>query len=116
MSKILLEGIKIYAHHGCTKEEAVVGGNYRVDVSIEAELNKASQSDKLSDTIDYVKVYQIVMEEMAIRSKLIEHAAKRITNALKKKFPSIRKVEVKVTKLNPPIQGVIESVSVVFSE
>jgi dihydroneopterin aldolase len=116
MGKIQIEGIKIYAYHGCKDEEASVGGNYQVDVSIEADLSKPAQSDKLSDTIDYVKVYEIVRNEMSKRSKLIEHVAKRIIDALKKNLQGIKYAEVKVTKLNPPINGVVENVSVILSE
>lgn len=116
MGKIRVEGIKIYAYHGCMEEEAVVGGNYRVDVQIEADLKKASRTDKLEDTVDYVQVYEIVKTEMSRRSKLIEHVAKRIIDALKKKLAGIKHAEVKVTKLNPPIKGVVKSVSVVLSE
>ena len=116
LSKILVQGIKIYAHHGCMKEETLVGSNYLVDVSIEADLSKPSRSDKLSETVDYVTVYEIVKKEMAIPSKLIEHAAKRILDKLKKQFPKTSSVEVKITKLNPPIPGEVEQVSVVVCE
>lgn len=116
MSKILVQGIKIYAYHGCLPEEAVIGGNYMVDVSIDADLDKPARTDKLTDTVDYVTVHEIVKKEMSVRSKLIEHVAKRISDKLKKKFPKTRALEVKVTKLNPPIPGEVESVSVVISE
>lgn len=116
MTKILVEGIKLYAYHGCMKEEAVIGGNYIVDVCLEADLIKASKSDKLDETIDYVIVYEIVKKEMSVRSKLIEHVAKRILDRLKKKFPKTEYIEVKITKLNPPIEGEVEKVSVVVSE
>jgi len=116
MAKILVEGIKLYAYHGCMDEEGKVGRTFIVDVTMEADLKKATESDKLSDTIDYVKVYEIAKEEMAIRSKLIEHVAKRIHSALLKKYPQIQKAEVVVTKLDPPINGVVESTSVVISE
>jgi dihydroneopterin aldolase len=114
MAKIYVEGIKFYAYHGCMDEEAVIGGNYVVDVCIEADLDKPAGSDELNDTIDYVTVYEIVKKEMAIRSKLIEHAAKRIHTALKRKFPKSEKIEIKVTKVNPPIPGEVEKVSVVL--
>lgn len=116
MSKILVQGIKIYAYHGCLSEEAVIGGHYIVDISIDADLDKPARTDKLTDTADYVTVYEIVKKEMAIHSKLIEHVAKRISDKLKKKFPKTRSLEVKVTKLNPPIPGEVESVSVVICE
>ncbi len=116
MAKILVQGIKLYAYHGCLPEEAIIGGNYIVDVSIEADLSKPSKTDKLNETIDYVTVYEIVKKEMSVRSKLIEHVAKRIFDKLKKKFPKTKSIEVKVTKLNPPIQGEVEKVCAVVSE
>ncbi|MBI4945549.1 MAG: dihydroneopterin aldolase [Bacteroidetes bacterium] len=116
MAKILVEGIKLYAYHGCMKEEAMIGGNYSVDVCIEADMSKPSKSDNLNDAIDYVSVSSIVKKEMAVRSKLIEHVAKRILGKLKKIFPKTGFIEVKVTKLNPPIEGEVEKVSVVVSE
>ena len=116
MAIILVEGIKLYAYHGCLKEEALIGGNYIVDVSIDADLSKPSKSDKLNDTVDYVTVYEIVKKEMSVRSKLIEHVAKRIHNKLKIKFPKVETIIVKVTKLNPPIPGEVEKVSIVICE
>lgn len=116
MDKILVEGIRLYAYHGCLPEEAMIGGHYSVDVILEADLSKPSKNDKLKDTIDYCDVFEIVKKEMAIRSKLIETVARRILVRLKKKYPSVIKCEVKVTKLNPPIPGEVEKVSVVISE
>src|SRR5665213_2739321 len=104
MAKILVEGIRLYAYHGCLKEETLIGGTYLVDVCIEADMSKPSQSDKLTDAIDYVAVYEIVKKEMAVPSKLIEHVARRILNKLKTKLAGIEFLEVKVTKLNPPIK------------
>jgi len=116
MGKIIIEGIKLYAYHGCKPEEAVNGGNYIVDVCIEADISKPSKSDKLSDAIDYVQIYEIVKKEMVVRSKLIEHVAKRIYDKLKNNFSKTKSIEVKVTKLNPPIDGEVERVSVVVNE
>lgn len=116
MAKILIEGIVLYAFHGCKKDEAIIGGRYIVDVCIEADLSKPSRTDKLKDSIDYTSVYEIVKEQMAIRSNLVETVAQRILDALKKKFPQIKSTEVKVTKLHPPIAGDVERVSVVVSE
>lgn len=116
MGKILVEGIRLYAYHGCLQEESVIGGKFSIDVSVEADLSKSEISDKIKDTIDYVKIHEIVKQEMAIRSNLIEHVARRIIKHLKSSFQNIQSVEVKVTKLNPPIGGNVEKVSTVISE
>ena len=112
--KIIVEGIRLYAYHGCMEEEARIGGNYIVDVTLEADLSVAAKTDDLSKTIDYCEVYEIVKTEMAIRSKLIEQVAQRITNSLREKFTTLQHAEVKLTKLNPPINGDVEKVSIVI--
>ncbi|HEY4800300.1 MAG TPA: dihydroneopterin aldolase [Bacteroidia bacterium] len=116
MGKIIVEGIKLFAYHGCMEEEAVIGRNYSVDVCIEADISLPSQSDNIDDAINYSVVYEIVKKEMEMRSNLIEHVAKRILDKLKKQFPKTESVEVKVTKLNPPIEGEVEKVSAVIRE
>ena len=111
---ILIEGIKCYCYHGCFAEEAVTGGNYIVDVTIETDFEKAASTDNLHETIDYAKVVEMVRRQMAIRSKLIEHVAKRIYDSLKTEFLEIKNLEIKVTKLNPPVEGGVEKVSVII--
>jgi dihydroneopterin aldolase len=114
MNKILVEGINVYAYHGCLEEEGRIGANYIVDVTMETDFSEAAKTDDLSKTIDYVVVYTIVKEQMAIRSKLIEQPAQRIVDLLKKQFQTLKKVEVKVTKINPPMNGNVDRVSVVI--
>jgi len=116
MHKITVEGIKLYAYHGCLVEEGKIGTNYIVDVIMETDFSEAAAADDLSKTIDYVIVYNIVKTQMAIRSKLIEQVGKRIVNELKKELKGLKKVEVKVTKLNPPMNGNVEKVSIVIIE
>lgn len=111
---IYVNDIKIYAFHGCLKEETVIGGNYVVDLEITTDFSEAAKSDDLSKTVDYCIVYEIVKREMQIPSKLIEHAALRILTALKREIPKIEKVKVKLTKIAPPVNGSVESVSVVI--
>jgi len=115
MGVIKVSGIKLYGYHGCLDEEAQIGCNYIVDISIETDFSKAAEKDDLTKTVDYVKVYETVKAEMAIRSKLIEHVAKRIADSMLKSISQIKTVEVSVRKLNPPVKGEIESASVTFS-
>ena len=113
MSGIInIKNIRLYAYHGCLKEESIIGGNYIVDVKIYTDFSLAAKKDELSRTVDYCHVFEIVKREMKIRSKLIEHAADRIANALKKEIPKIEKVIVRLTKIAPPVNGDLGSVSV----
>jgi len=113
---IELNGIKIYAFHGCLPEEGKIGGNYSVDVSLKTDFSKAALSDELIETIDYVVVNKIVKEEMAIRSKLIEHVGQRIVNRLKQEIKNIDSVRIKVIKLCPPINGDVNNVAIIIED
>lgn len=116
MGKIQVNNIKVYAYHGCLEEEAKIGSWYRVDVAIKADLTKSSQTDELSDTVDYVHLNHIVKEEMAIRSKLLEEVAKRILDRMFIEIEMIQKATVGVSKINPPIGGNVEDVTIILSK
>src|SRR5690606_16110955 len=113
---INIEGIKLYAYHGCLEEEAKIGANYIVDVYMQTDFSEAAENDDLSLTIDYCAIYEIAKKQMAIRSKLIEQVCKRIFDEVQERYPEIIKLSVKVTKLLPPMNGNVEKVSVVIEE
>lgn len=112
MGKVKVENIKVYAYHGCLKEETAIGSEYRVDVWVNADLSAASVSDDLSDTVDYVHINHIVKEEMKVPSKLLEHVAQRIINRIFLEIPLVLKTKVSVSKINPPIGGDVQCVSI----
>lgn len=112
MGKIRIEGIEIYAHHGVHKEEQKLGNRFRIELEMEVDTSKAEKSDKLEETVNYHEVYKVLKAEMKKKSKLLEHIAGRILEAILKQFPEVRKVNIKLSKLNPPINGNIEKVSV----
>ena len=111
---IEVNGIKLYAFHGCMTEEGKIGGNYIVDVSMTTDFGSAATSDELDETIDYVVVNKIVKEEMAIRSKLIEHVGQRIVNRIKADVANVHHLMVKVTKICPPINGDVNNVAIII--
>ena len=112
MDKIKLKDIKIYAYHGCLSEENLIGGEYLVNLSVFSNLKKSSVSDELKDTIDYVSLLNIVKKEMLSPSKLLENVVKRVVDKIFLVFPKINKVSLEISKLNPPINGNVFSVSV----
>ena len=116
MGIIQVNNIKIYAYHGCLDEEAKIGSEYKVDLEVKANLQNSSDSDQLIDTVDYVHLNFIVKEEMAIRSKLLEHVAQRILNRIFDELAMVKKAKVSVAKINPPIGGNVEEVAIILSK
>jgi len=116
MGIIKVNNIKLYAYHGCLDEEAKIGSEYRVDVSIKADLKKSAKTDDLTDTVDYVHLNRIVKEEMAIRAKLLEEVAQRILNRIFNELRKVIKAKVSVSKINPPIGGNVEEVVIILTK
>ena len=112
LGKIKLKNIKVYANHGCLAEEKKIGSDYRVDLTVWANLKKSAKTDVLKDTVDYVHLNTIVKEEMDIRSKLLEKVAQRIMKRALKEIKSIKKIKIAVSKINPPIGGNVEMVTI----
>lgn len=112
MGIIKVTNIRVYAYHGCLKEETRIGSDYQVDVEVEADLSTSAVSDRLEDTVDYVFLNHVVKEEMATASKLLETVCNRILKRFLDESPMITKATVAVSKLNPPIGGDVERVTV----
>jgi dihydroneopterin aldolase len=112
MATISIEGMEFHAYHGHFAEEQIIGNTFVVDVHFETETGAAERSDELQDTINYADVYQTIKTEMDTSSKLLEHIARRIRDAILKRYPVIDIIEVKISKINPPMGGRINSVSV----
>jgi len=116
MGIIKVENIRVFAYHGCLKEETKIGSDYRVDLEVEADLQTSAVTDKLSDTVDYVFLNRVIKEEMNIASHLLETVAKRILNRIFNEDKLVKKATVWVSKLNPPIGGDVESVTIKMTD
>ena len=109
---IEIEGMEFYAYHGCYETEQIVGNKFSVDLYIEADCKEASETDDLIKAVNYQRAYELIKDQMHIKSHLLEHVCKRILDTLYENFDGIQKAKIKVSKMNPPMGGKIEKVSV----
>ena len=116
MGEIILKNIRTFSYHGCLVEESKIGSNYRVDLKVKTNLSKSCASDNLKDTVDYVFLNKVVEEEMALRANLLEHVAQRIIVRIFNESAAVTKIKVSVSKLNPPIGGDVEAVTIVLKQ
>lgn len=116
MGTIKLKNIRTFSYHGCLVEEGKIGSDYSVDLEVKTDLRKSCISDDLADTVDYVLLNQIVVEEMAVRSDLLEHVAYRIIIRIFAEAPSVSRIKIGVSKINPPIGGDVEAVTIELEE
>ena len=107
--------MKFHACHGVTAKERTIGGIFLADITCTFETN-AVETDRIEDTLDYSILYDLVKAEMKKSSQTIEHVAGRIMNVIKAKIPFISELVVKISKLNPPVNGEVASASVTIRE
>lgn len=112
MGIIEIEGMEFYGFHGHYDVEQLVGNRFLVDVRIETDCSKAAVSDNLSDALNYQLLYAAIQKEMQIVSNLLENLVHRIIESIKQQFPAAQNVYVKVSKMNPPMGGQIDRVSI----
>lgn len=113
---IEIENMEFYSNHGCYREEKVVGNHFIVNLKMETSNSVAIKTDSIKDALNYQIAYEIVKEEMREPSHLLEHVAGRILDKLFVSLPLIESASVKVSKLNPPMGGKIEKVSVTINK
>ena len=104
-SRIFIDDIRIHAYHGVLPQERTVGGDYTVSVSADYDISDALETDDVADTLDYSALSDIVSEEMAVPSFLVEQVAGRIASPVLREFPAVTSVTVRVVKLNPPMRA-----------
>ncbi len=112
MGIIRIENMKFYAYHGCFEEEQTIGTRFMVNVTLNTDTRKAQRTDNIEDTVNYLSVYQVVKTEMLKPSHLLEHVAERIGSAVLEQFPAVDSMIVRVSKMNPPLGGQMDCVSV----
>lgn len=112
--RVALEGLEFHAFHGVYPHERESGNWFEVDILVDTDFTAASLSDDLIGTVNYEDLFRIVKSEMEIPSRLLETVANKITDEVLRKMPAIQRVEVKVSKINPPIGGKCRKASVVL--
>ena len=116
MGIVRVENIRVFAYHGCLTEEKKIGSDYSVDLEVKADLKPSAETDQLRDTVDYVLLNRIIKEEMLSPSHLLETVAKRILERILEEEPRVMRATVWVSKLNPPIGGDVEKVTIKMTE
>lgn len=108
---IKLEQLKFYAYHGVLPQERAVGNTFTLDLAITISSYEALRTDELSDTLNYAEVYEAVKTEMLIPSDLLEHVLGRVAHSLFMHWDIIQRLEMKLSKLNPPFTADLKGVS-----
>lgn len=108
MDKLIIKGLRFHGLHGLFDQEKIIGNIFEVDLEFSLSLQKAGETDNIEDTIDYAKARSIVNNIIKSHSlNLIETLSLKIGEKLFEEF-ELKALEVKVRKMNPPMEGETE--------
>ena len=109
--KISLCGLRFYAYHGVEPQERIVGAWYNVDLTLNVKVDASLESDNLSHTVNYAQASRIIAGEMEIPHALIESLTWSIVQRLMDELELVTGLEIKVSKMNPPVCAPCDSAS-----
>lgn len=104
MDRIIIENLKVHAHHGVFPEENALGQLFVISAVLHVDLRAAGASDALEDSIDYGAACHLIDAHTRSHTyKLLERLAQGLSDALFDAFPAIERVELTVKKPWAPI-------------
>ncbi len=92
--------------------ERATGHRFRAD--LEAEISdEALARDDLAGTVDYAELARLVLRVSEEREcRTVEALVGRIGRAALDRFPEVRRLRVRVAKIHPPFEAIVESTEV----
>ena len=102
MVTIKLNQLRFFAHHGLYEEERKVSNEFMVDLEVSFE-SSAAIITKMNETINYIKLYELVKKHMLQTTDLVETLTMQITSDIHDTYPQVKKVSIAVTKKYPPV-------------
>jgi len=102
--RVELHSLEVYGYHGVEEHERRDGQPFLYD--IELEIGDEPISDRLSSTVDYCAVAEVVRRVSDERPlQLLESLAARVADALLADFAAADVVRVRACKPNVHIEG-----------
>lgn len=111
---IELKELYFFSFHGMYEEERKVGAEFIVDLVVKYVVSKNIIS-KISETINYEELYEIVKTEMSKPRNLLETIAQTTAEKIHLAFPQSKEIEIRIEKKNPPINNFSGNVAVKYS-
>jgi dihydroneopterin aldolase len=104
MITVQLHDVKINAAHGIYDGEESLGNPYIINLDVTYD-EGTGDLEKISNTIDYVDLFEIVKNRMMIPTGLLEKLCDSIIRHLRHQYPFIKEVNLSIYKLQAPIRN-----------
>jgi 7,8-dihydroneopterin aldolase/epimerase/oxygenase len=112
---ISLTNLRFFAYHGLYAEEKKTGNQFEINLTVSYTPTQGIITD-ISDTINYVSLYELLKKEMQQPRGLLETLAMEISEKIHAGFPLIKEIEISIAKTQPPIAGFVGEVGVRLSK
>lgn len=113
MDKVILNRIELLGKIGVLEEEKRTAQRYWISIAIKADLKMAGRTDRLDETIDYGRVFEIAKTLMdGTDCDLIESYAEGLAEKILSTFLKAESVTIEVLKPDAPIEGSFDSVGI----
>lgn len=110
---IEIKGLFGFGYHGLFDDERENGQGFLVDLILNVDLLKVSQSDLIDDTINYSTVCDLVLAQIiGPPVTLIERLAGQIAELILRDYPKVESVRVTVHKPDAPVAAKVQDISV----
>src|SRR5687767_11625001 len=108
-----ITGMRVFAGHGVHEEESLSGNEFELSAAV--TFSAAGKITSLNQTVDYVRLSEIMKSEMKARKQLLETIAMEIAEKIRSTFSQVTKVTVNIKKLTPPIANFTGAVGVTYT-
>ena len=115
MVTIILKQLRFFAHHGLYEEERKVSNEFIVDLEVGFE-SVVPVITKMNETINYIRLYELVKRYMLQTSDLIESLAMKISDDIHQLYPQVKKISISITKKYPPVINFSGNVAVSYEK
>lgn len=110
--RILVRGLRLWAHVGVLAFEREQGQWFELDLELGVDLGPAGRSDQLADTLDYSQLIAALQRQArAIRCLTLEHYSEQILTLIAERWGA-GPVQLELRKCAAPVPGFSGTVAV----
>jgi 7,8-dihydroneopterin aldolase/epimerase/oxygenase len=112
---ISLTRLRFFAYHGLYAEERKTGNEFEVNLSVSYTPAEAVIT-QLDNSVNYVKLHELIKSEMQQHRDLLETFVMELAEKIHASFPGVKKVDISIDKLHPPIARFSGDVGVKYTK
>ena len=112
--RISLNDVHFFGHHGIYEEEKILGNTFIVNLYVDF-IPAENIIKNISETIDYVTLFELVKARMAKPTPLLETIVTELAETILKDFTIVHTVFVKITKSQVAINTLQGNMSVAIT-